>query len=239
MNIDEIAILLRGVPGLLRTTPPWIVGIVALALIVMVIAAGPLLGRALIARQRRELGEVFKGNGVYWNHGSWDETGQIPKVTEEPKRTLQPSPVQVIRDDRVTQAIKSRLSYVPPKPQTVEWVEGIRLVNGVSEANPVRFEPVVISSPSWASGGTEALDILEYVDGQMVEAETQAEQQFRADPLGSWVLPPEVEFRDDSLPTAQDAFEFLVLTDRLSGEGFGIDAEWEAWNLYEKDEVFA
>lgn len=216
MDIQQLSIMWKGVPGLLRSAPAWAIALALVLVVVFVASAGPLVGRAILISRRREMGQVYAGNGVFWDGKRWDETNAGTAAPEQP--ALAPDDVQVIRDDRLTIALEHRLEYLPPAS---EWATGLT------------------EMPEWAKGGTSPLDVLVYVDAEMVEAETEAERQFHADPLGSWVLPPEVEEEYDFLPTADEAVSFLISQDLLTGEGLGLDAEWEAWNLYEREEISA
>ena len=66
---------------------------------------------------------------------------------------------------------------------------------------------------------------------------SDADRAFLADPLGSWVLPPERPI--DLLPTADETFRALIERNWGNAAAMDIDTEWHDWNLYSKEEALA
>lgn len=96
----------------------------------------------------------------------------------------------------------------------------------------------VDSSNHWAAGEpTREIPLVQIEEGYLVEDLTEAHAQFLADPLSPWLLPPVEEV--DYLPAADETFRHMVAMNWLTGDGFDIDIEWEAWNLYEREEANA
>lgn len=89
-------------------------------------------------------------------------------------------------------------------------------------------KPVLDALPTWVGESTIEAELVE------LDPEYKAERAFYADPLGSWVLPPETE-APHFLPEADYTFRNMVECGWLTGIGADIDLEWEAWNLYERE----
>ena len=198
----------------LRSAPGWLVATVAILLVILLVAAGPLAGLAIQRRRAAEMSVLLERPGLQRQHGKWIETGEIDLMSlraEELKRErlavraedekADSDPVQVIADFSPTTIIT--IIEEPTKP---------------------------IERPSWADTPTGAWSAQEYVtevhDGVVVEDEPHS---FYADPLGSWTIPDD---EDAGWPTAKSVLEELIDRKWLTGVGADLDIEWEAWNLY-------
>lgn len=79
----------------------------------------------------------------------------------------------------------------------------------------------------WDSEGTKEWNFVEVYEADLVEPEGAAEAAFAADPLGSWVLPP--EWADVEEREFDKTFRCMVALGLLTAEGFEIDTEWDNW----------
>lgn len=229
MDIQEI-------PSLIRSAPGWLIVVVILTLVVVLVAGGPLLGRAILSRRQRELASVFAGNGVVLDHGKWIETGEIPRITDS-------APVTVIsdRDQRRTLALPA---YSGPLGK-VEGSQEVAVVfvdeDPADEGDPEPPEmDCSTEKPAWAKESTASWDVSKVLDAEIVETETEAERLFAADPLGCWVLPPNAIEESDYLPEADRVFRDLVARNWLTGEGADVDPTYKPlFTNYELEEVYA
>jgi len=143
------------------------------------------------------------------------------------KKILQADPPSRLADPESTQS----WLLTAERPQRVVEYTPRRLALPVA---PTAAEPLLNALPNWAGDDTAEWSILDTYEAELVDVAapevSEAEAAFWADPLGSWVLPPEAE-QPDFLPEAVTVFNTMVSLGRLTGIGQDIDAEWEAWNL--------
>jgi hypothetical protein len=223
----------------IRSAPPWLLITIAGLLVIMMIAAGPFAGWCL-ERKRTAPERAYTRAAA----AKWIETGEVDltelRAEERAKLSLKPRNVEG-KGSGVYQSLS--------RPVTEETIHGIRFHDGVS----VSLQPddvVVIADrgtfvrgeapkmQTWQQSTSEWViqePAANVFDAEIVEEGddglSEAERQFLADPLGSWLLLPLDEY--DFLPTADQAVSFLLRADLLTGEGMDIETEWAAWNLYE------
>lgn len=127
---------------------------------------------------------------------------------------------------------------------TASWLLTAEPVQRVVEPAPRRLalpvapkpaeQPTLNALSNWSGEDTGSFTILEEYEAELVDVNIEeadaAEAAFWADPLGSWVLPPD-EHVAAFLPEADHVFRNMVDMGRLTGVGMDIDTEWEAWNL--------
>ena len=205
----------------IRTAPPWLLILIAGLIVLVLIAAGPFAGWCLERRRTAPERAYTRAAAAKWiETGELDlselraeeraklslRTAQAEDMRQYFQEAIEPDPVIVIRDERPTSIITAMADI--PKPA---WAE----------------EPTAGWEIQEPAANVFDAEILEEDDDGLSEAE----RQFLADPLGSWLLPPLDEY--DLLPTADAAVSFLVQSDLLTGEGMDIDVEWASWNLYE------
>lgn len=243
----------------LRSVPPWLLISIAGLLVLLLIAAGPFAGWCLERRRTAPARAFTRAAAAKWIETGEINLEEL-RAEERAKLKLQRrtggdsyetiegirlrngismpfeeatepegSRVQVIRDDRPT----SIITVVDNSFSTVTIERDGEIFLGFDGAT----KP--ITKPAWAEEPTQGWEIQEpaanVFDAEIMADDddglTEAERQFLADPLGSWLLPPLDEY--DFLPTADEAVSFLLQADLLTGEGMDIDAEWASWNLYE------
>lgn len=212
MNASDLATTLRSAPG-------WMIAVVAVVTVIALIAAGPLAGLAIKRRRDAELTAILHRPGLARVNGEWIETGEIDLTSLRAE--------ELKRDREEFRTSQERANGAAP--------DDVQVITDFSPTS-------IITKPLWAEEPTQGWEILEpaanVFDAEILEPDddglTEAERQFLADPLGSWLLPPLDEY--DFLPTADEAVSFLLRVDLLTGAGMDIDAEWASWNLYAKEE---
>lgn len=209
----------------LRSAPGWLIAVIAIVAVLALIAAGPVAGLVIQRRRVAELTSFLERPGLSRQHGQWVETGEI---------------------DLTSLRAAERARYEERLAQEASIIEehGLSAYAEAIETDPVIVirddrPTTIINKPAWAEEATAGWAIQEpaanVFDAELMEEGddglSEAERQFLADPLGSWLLPPLDEY--DFLPTADEAVSALLEADLLSGVGMDIDTEWASWNLYE------
>jgi hypothetical protein len=201
----------------LRSAPPWMIISVAAIIVGCVIMALPLVGFFMIRRQTAPARKAERAGREYW--AQWIETGEVVDLgTKKDKgkdgKDPEPSEPEPKRADRIEEPTQP----IEPEPEEIPTQLG------------------EVEQPSWAVSRTQEWDVAEIIDAEIVETETEDERLFRANPLDSWVLPPQ-EDEPEYLPEADRTFRDLVARNWLTGEGADLSAEWEPW--YATEESYA
>lgn len=197
----------------------------AIIMVVLLVGGGPFAGWYILRRNRLlNLTAVPEGQ-------PWIETRELPKLGSARYLRSVPPPVWNVPN------WPTRELHTPTAPLQAPSVD----------EETQELEPAYSTQglPDWAGESTQAWSLIEaeVYTSELAEVVgetglTDAEQAWLADPLASVCLPPE-PLEEHGTPLAHQAFDILVAMNALSGEGADLDTEWEAWNLYEKQESYA
>lgn len=212
------------------------------------ILGGPLLGKFLIIREQKANRSVrpererraMRGIG---ETAEWLLTGdqRARMLSDAPTRRLAlvPAPVVAMEAGNPARVLDAPTQDVPLQAPSVDEEP----TAPEPQPEPTTDLAAALQEPT---AGYSIIDA--YVDdaelGELVDEEpeppepTTAEIAFWRDPLASLVYPPE-EIEERGIPMAALAFDNLKFAGSLTGIGADLDIEWEAWNLYEREEVAA
>lgn len=211
------------------------------------ILSGPLLGRYLLMRERRlnrtvrpqrEL-RAFRGIG---ETAEWLMSGDQKPRTDGPTRrlalvpsTLAPDPIVPIIPGNPARVFDAPTQDVPLQAPSVDGEP----TEAETQPEPSTDLVRVLQEPTAGYSIIDAyVDEAELVLDEEPAEPTVAEIAFWRDPLASLVYPPE-EIEEQGIPMAALAFDLLKANGALTGIGADLDVEWEAWNLYNKEESYA
>jgi hypothetical protein len=176
-----------------------IISVMAIA-VGLIIMALPLVGFILHRAKTAPARKAERDGRKYWE-AHWIETGEIfldSKKVKDSDPDPKPEPVRA----------------EPFDPEPVAEPETEDLPTQLGE----------VTQPAWAISQTQEWSLEDVIDAEVVETETEAERLFYADPLSSWVMPPEAEY--NYLPEAHQTFRDLVARNWLTGVGADIETEW-------------
>lgn len=220
-------ISISDIPAELRAAPSWAIIVGAILLVVLIVGAGPFAGLC-IERSRRAAAL---------------RAGRQGSATRENFFAGQPDLGQRFGALDVTFAGRPKsperlsVTYVDSAPTVViKTVETTR----VMEVEVFRYqEPALFEAPEpadespkpWAEmQHTQEWNFVQVYGADLEEAESDALKAFAADPLGSWVIPPE----DDEVSEVEfeKSFRRMVALGILTGYGIETDNHvWKSWNL--------
>jgi hypothetical protein len=220
-------------PAHLRNAPPWALILGTILICAVLLGALPFAGWILEKRRARESLDAYRdfhGENFFANQpDSREEPIWVPSRVGIPQR-FGALDVTFAGASAIDSSPTTIVTVLPPAvPELFPAFEGAEPEEPDHDLDsPEHGEDESESLPDWGVTGSFAIleDLIEEA-----EIEDEASEAFRADPLSTWLLPPE----DDAIEAAEfdKSFRRMVALGFLTGEGADIETEWAAWNLYE------